>query len=190
MFGSVIKKIIILAAASCALFASCKTTGGAVPPSHEAFEYRELQGEIQKQQTDLAITGERIKEGAKGIVEGITDLETARAASPDSAGILLPKVQSMRIEAESLQIQVETLNVQLAKERETTGEQNTKFNEYEKKQNELIIEMDGEITALKIENKEVKGQRNTLLAIVITAISIIAIFLAVKILRALRIIPI
>jgi hypothetical protein len=87
-------------------------------------------------------------------------------------------------------MQVETLNAQLTQERETTSEQNTKFNEYEKKQNELISEMDGEITDLKIENKEVKGQRNTLLGIVITAISIIAIFLVVKILRALRIIPV
>jgi hypothetical protein len=190
MFRNVIKEIIILFIASCTLFSSCKTTKGAVTPSQEAFEYREIQGEIQKQQADLAITGERIKEGAKGIVEGITDLETSIAAAPDSAEILLPKVQSVRIEAESLQMQVETLNVQLAQEREVTSGQNTKFNEYEKKQNELIAEMDGEITTLKIENKEVKGQRNTLLAIVITAISIIAIFLVVKILRALRIIPV
>jgi hypothetical protein len=48
----------------------------------------------------------------------------------------------VRIEAESLQTQAETLNVRLARERETTGEQNTKFNEYEKKQNELIAGMD------------------------------------------------
>jgi chromosome segregation ATPase len=190
MFRSVIKIIIILFIASCALFLSCKTTRGAVTPSKEAFEYRDIQSEIQRQQTDIAMTGERIKEGAKGIVEGIADLETAIAAAPDSAEILLPKVQSVRIDAESLQIQVETLNAQLVQERETTIEQNTKFSEYEKKQNELTTAMDGEITALKIENKEVKGQRNTLLAIVITAISIIAIFLAVKVLRMLRIISI
>jgi hypothetical protein len=190
MFRGVIKKIIILAAASCALFSSCETTRGAATPSQEAFEYREIQGEIQRQQADLAVTGEKIREGARGVVEGITDLETAIAGAPDSAGILLPKVRSVRIEAESLQMQVEPLNVQLAQERETTSEQNTKFNEYEKKQNELIAEMDGEINALKIKNKEVKGQRNTLLAIVITAISIIVIFLVIKVLRALRIIPI
>jgi predicted RNase H-like nuclease (RuvC/YqgF family) len=190
MLGGVIEKIIILLIASCALFSSCKTTKGSVTPSPKAFEYREIQDEIQKQQADLAITGERVKERAKGIAEGIADLETAVAADPDRAGILLPKVQSLSREAESLQMQAETLNALLAKERETTSELNTKFNEYEKKQNELIAGMGGEITALKTENKQVKGQRNTLLAIVITAVSVIAIFLAVKILRALRIIPV
>jgi predicted nucleic acid-binding Zn-ribbon protein len=190
MFRSVIKEIIILFIASCALFSSCETTKGAVTTSQEAFEYREIQGEIQRQQADLAITGEKIKEGVKGIVEGITDIETAITEAPDSAEILLPKIQSVRIEAESLQMQVETLNVQLTQERKTTVEQNTRFNEYEKKQNELIAEMDGEITALKVENKEVKGQRNTLLAIVLTVVLIIVILLAVKVLRALRIIPI
>jgi chromosome segregation ATPase len=189
MFRSVIKKIIILFVASCALFSSCKTTRGAVTPSQEAFEYREIQSEIQRQQTDLAITGERIKERTKGIAEGITDLETAIAETPDSAGILLPKVQSVRIEAESLQMQVETLNVQLAQERETTIEQNTKFNEHEKKQNDLIAVMGGEITALKIECKEVRGQRNTLLGILVAAVVIVFSILVVKVLRVLKIIP-
>lgn len=190
MLSGVIKKIIILFIASCSLFLSCKTTRGTADPSREAFEYREIHEEIQSQQTHIAIAGERIEVGAKNIVEGLADLENVIADVPDNAETILPKVQSLKAEAESLQMQVEALNIQLFQERKITGEQNTKFNEYERKQNELIAEMNGEITALKINNKEVKGQRNTLLAIIITAASVILLFIVIKILRKIKIIPV
>ncbi|MDR2742348.1 MAG: hypothetical protein LBB98_09380 [Treponema sp.] len=73
----------VVLALSAAILIGCASTRAAVPPpSESAGEYREIQGEIQKQQTDLAITGEKLKEGTKGIVEGITNLEAAIPASP------------------------------------------------------------------------------------------------------------
>jgi hypothetical protein len=54
----------------------------------------------------------------------------------------------------------------------------------------LLSEKDTEIAGLKVENKKIKGQRNTLLAIVITAVLVIVIFIVVKVLRTFRVVPV
>jgi hypothetical protein len=167
---------------------ACQTMRAAPPASVEALEYRDVQGEIQKQQADLAITGVKIKTESRGIVEEIMELE--KDMVPTSEGsVWLPRIQELQFRAEGLQREAEKLNIQLESERETSGMLTAKFNAYEAAQNKALSERDTEITSLKVENKKVKGQRNTLLGIVITAISVIVLYLVFTILRRLKIIP-
>jgi hypothetical protein len=188
MFRSFIKKIGIIAALI--VFAACIscTTMGAVAPAPEALEYRDVQGEIQKQQADLAITGVKIETESRGIVEDIMELEKAMVSTPEGS-LWLPRTQELQVRAEGLQGEAEKLNIQLESEREINGRLTAEFNTYEAAQNKALSERDTEIISLKVENKKVKGQRNTLLGIVITAISVIVLYLGFTILRRLKNIP-
>jgi hypothetical protein len=162
----------------------------APPPSAEALEYREIQSEIQKQQADLALTGVKIENESRGLVEGLKELEKDMVSTPEAGTIWLSQVQALGNRAEELRREAENLNIQLGAERETNGMLNVKFNAYEAAQDRAISERDTEIAALKVENGTVKGQRNTLLAIVITAGVVVAAGIIVSVLRRLKIIPI
>jgi hypothetical protein len=166
----------------------------APPPNETASEYRDIQGEIQRQQTDLAITGVKVEEESRGMVGDIENLETSiSSAAPDYGETdrlnWLRQVQDLRKRAEGHQADAEKMNRQLAEEREAYSKLSHKFDEYEAVQDNALSERDTENAQLWVENKAVKGQRNTLLAIVITAVSAIVLIIAVKILRVLKVIP-
>jgi hypothetical protein len=182
-------KALLAAIVAALTFGACQTMQAAPQASMEALEYREIQGEIQRQQADLAITGVKIEAESRGIVEGLKELEKDMVSAPE-AGPWLPQIQELSNRAEGLQGEAEKINVQLEAERETNRLQNAKFNAYEAAQDKAMSERDTEIAALKVENKKVAGQRNTLLAIVITAVSVIVLYLVFTILRRLKIIPI
>jgi hypothetical protein len=170
-------------------FGACQTMRAAPPASLEALEYRKIQGEIQKQQADLAITGVKIEAESRGLVEGLKELEKDMVSAPEG-NLWLPQIQALGNRAEGLQEEAAKLNIQLESERETNRLQNAKFNAYEAAQDRAISERDTEIATLKVENKKVTGQRNTLLAIVITAVVVVAAGIIVTVLRRLKIIPI
>jgi hypothetical protein len=82
------------------------------------------------------------------------------------------------------------MNRMLAEEGETNARLVRKFNEYEAVQGKALSERDREIALLKEENRAVKGQRNTFLAILVTAGVVVVLFILFKVLRAVKIIPI
>jgi PBP1b-binding outer membrane lipoprotein LpoB len=185
----------ILVIFSAFLLVACASTGTVVPPpSESAGEYRDLQGELYQQQTDIAVAGQKIEDQGRGLVEDLTRLEEAIAASPDAGEVdriyWLSQVQSARAEAEVNQADIENLNRQLAVERETVKRQYQKFNEYETAMTGELSAKGTENSRLREEVKTVKGQRNTLLAIVITAGVVILCFVVFKVLRFFRVIPI
>jgi hypothetical protein len=111
------------------------------------------------------------------------------AATEGDGGEILIKVRGLRAAAEDHQVEAEKLNILLARERENGGKLSEQFNEYEQTALARLSQKDTEIAGLKVENKKVKGQRNTLLAVGITAVSAIVIFVTVKVLRVLRVLP-
>jgi hypothetical protein len=116
---------------------ACQTMKSTPPASMEALEYRDIQGEAQKQQTDLAITGVKIEVESLGIVENIKELEKDMVSVPEGS-IWLPQIQELRGRAEGLRGEAEKLNVQLEAERETNGRLTAKFNAYESAQDRAI----------------------------------------------------
>jgi hypothetical protein len=203
------------------LLIGCASTRTAAP-SPGALEYRDVQMEIQQQQTELAVTGVKIEEGSRGIVEGIAALETVLEApdydreriasqvhdlrigavegiaaletvleAPDyDRERIASQVHDLRIRAEEHQADTEFLNRQLSEEREASRKLGVIFNEREESWQTALSEREAENQALQVENKKVTGQRNTLLAIVLTVAGVVVIIIAVKILRTLKVIPI
>jgi hypothetical protein len=172
------------------LLAACASTGAVVPPPIErAGEYQELQGELYQQQADIAVAGQKIEDQGRGLVDDLTRLEEVIAAAPD-AGEAGHLVQAVRVKAEDHVADIERLNQQLAVERETVKRQDQKFNEYETAMTGELSAKGTENSRLREEVKTVKGQRNTLLAIVSTAGVVILCFVVFKVLRFFRVIPI
>jgi uncharacterized protein (DUF3084 family) len=169
------------------LLAGCASTGAISPPVQSAGEYRELLGELYRQQTDIAITAQKIEDRGRGLLEDLTGLEEAMVNTPDAGEVerlsWLTQIQSARTEAEIQQADIESLNRQLAAERETVREKDRKFNEYEAAMTGQLSERDTENAELREEVKAVKERRNTFLAIVVTAVSIALLFVAFKVLR-------
>jgi hypothetical protein len=64
-------RALVTAAATTLLIGGCTTMRPAVTPAPEAIEYRQTQVEIQQQQTELAVTGVKIEEGSRDIIQGI-----------------------------------------------------------------------------------------------------------------------
>jgi PBP1b-binding outer membrane lipoprotein LpoB len=176
------------------LLAGCVSTRAAVPPPGEsAGEYRELQGELYRQQADIAVAGQKIEDQGRGLVEDLTRLEEAMSTAPDAGETerlyWLSQVQAARAGAGVHQADIENLNRKLAEERETVRKQNQKFTDYETEMTRNLSDRDTEISLLREENKAVKGQRNTFLAILITAGVVIVLFAGIKFLRVIKIIP-
>jgi hypothetical protein len=175
------------------LLAACASVGAISPPIQSAGEYRELQGELYRQQTDIAITAQKIEDQGRGLLEDLTGLEEAIANTPDAGEAerlsWLTQIQTGRTKAEIQQADIESLNGQLAAERETVREKDQKFGEYEAAMTGQLSERDTENAELREEVKAIKGQRNTLLAIVVTAVSIALLFVAFKVLRLFKVLP-
>jgi hypothetical protein len=169
----------------------CTTLRPATPPIPDASEYRKVQVEINQQQTELAVTGERIEEGSRALLESLKTLETA-LADPDyyDRETARAQVKELRSTAEEHQAETEKLNWQLAGEREITHRQGELFDEREEVWRRAVAEREAENAALQVENKTVKGQRNTFLTILITAGVVVVVFIVFKVLRAIKIIPI
>jgi chromosome segregation ATPase len=175
------------------LCCGCASTRAAASPNESAGEYRELQGELHRQQADLAVAGQKIEDQGRGLVEGLTRLEAAIAAAPEAGETerlyWLSQARAARADAEVHQADIEDLNRQLAAERETVKKQDQKFNRYEAEMTKRLSDKDTENAQLREENEAVKGQRNTLLAIMITAGSVILILVVFKVLRLFKVLP-
>ena len=164
------------------------------PPGPIAEEYRETQADLRQQQAELAVTGQKIEDQGRGLVADLTRLEESIAGAAPEAGEAerqdwLRQAQALREQAETHQADIEGLNRQLAEERETARKQDRKFNEYEFAVTGQFSERDAENAQLRVENKAVKWQRNTLLAIVITAVVLVVLIIAIKVLRFFKVIP-
>jgi predicted nucleic acid-binding Zn-ribbon protein len=171
------------------LLAACTSTRAAIPhPGENIGEYRDLQGELHQRQADIAVAGQKIEDQSRGLADDLTRLEEVIAAAPD-AGEAGRLVHAARVKMEDHAADIENLNRQLAAERETVREQDQKFNEYEAATIGQLSGRDTENAELREEVKAVKGQRNTLLAIVITAVSAALLFAAFKVLRFFKVLP-
>jgi hypothetical protein len=166
----------------------CASIKSSTPPP-EAIEYREVQEQINQQQTELAITGVEIEKDSREIAGGIAAIESVLADPEYNRVVIANQVHDLRVVAEKHLADTETLNQQLADEREMSSRQGEIFNEREKEWQKAVSERETAITTLKVENKKLVGQHNTLLAIILTALGAIfiaTIIIVVKILRALR----
>jgi uncharacterized small protein (DUF1192 family) len=161
---------------------------GAAAPDTETMKYRDILEQVQDQHVDIAITGVKIETESRGIVEDIKELEEDMVSVPEGS-LWLPQVQELHDRAAGLQEEAEKMNIQLEVERKTNGMLTEEFNAFEAAHYKAVSERDTEITILKIENSKVKGQRNTLFAIVITAVLVIVLYLVFTILKRLKIIP-
>jgi hypothetical protein len=130
------------------------------PPVPGAAEYREAQADIQQQQAELAVTGTKIGEDSRDIVEGITAIESTIAAPDYDRDMLVNQVRELRVIAEKHQADTETLNRQLAGERETTRRQGELFDKREEAWQTALSDRNREINVLQINNLKVIGQRN------------------------------
>ena len=167
------------------MFFSCKTIEGRVEANKDAAEYRKIEDELQWRQIDLAVTGEKIELESREIVEDIARLEKSLSAIVPADSGLVEQTRALKARAEKLQNEDENLNRQLATGRETNSTFAVKFNDYEAGQNKALTEL----AVLKADNKKLEWQRNTLLAIIITAILAIIVFIAIKVLRAFKVLP-
>ena len=182
--------IIIILAATCG--SGCKSTGAAPEIIGRAGEYRDIEREIQHNQTDLAVTGERIQAGSRDITEGLAALEISIIAAPENGEnreAIVLQVQALRARAENHQAEAEKLTGQLAEERANYRLLSKRFNEYEQSMVSMMSEKNAEMVALKVDTTKLSGQRNTLLAVVFTAVCAIVICVAIKILRAFKVLP-
>jgi chromosome segregation ATPase len=186
-------KTIILALLIVVLIGCVSNRAAVPPPSENAGEYRELQEELYQQQADIAITGQKIEDQGRNIVENLTRLEKAMAGASTSGEAerlyWLSEVKAARVEAEGHQADIKDLNRQLAAERETVRKKAHEFNEYESSMTRQLSIMDTENARLNETAKRVKGQRNTCLAILVTAGVVIILFIVFRVLRAVKIIP-
>lgn len=181
-------KAVIFSLCAAALFVSCATTKATPPPGESAGEYRGLQGELHRQQADIAVSGQKIEDQGRGLVDDLTRLEAVIAAAPE-AGEAGRLVRAARVKAENHVVDIERLNQQLAAERETVRKQDQNFIEYETVMTGQLSDRDTENAKLREEVKAVKGQRDTLLAIVITAVSVALLFVVFKVLRFFKVLP-
>jgi uncharacterized protein (DUF3084 family) len=101
------------------------------------------------------------------------------------------KTQAARLNerAVNLRAESENSNQLLRQERETNQKLRISFNEYEAATFQTISQRDTRISALEAENEKLAGQRNTLLAVVVTAVSVIVLFVAFKVFRFFKALP-
>jgi chromosome segregation ATPase len=187
--------LLLFALASAVTGGGCASVKAARPVPESALEYREIRGDIQKQGEELALTGNRIENKTANIVEGLSALETAITdAVPENTGAerqdWISQVKTLRVRAGELHAEAENLNRQLRTERETMRALERKFNEAETGLYSTLSERDAEIAVLKADSQKATGQRNTYLAILITAGAAAGLAIALKVLRVLKTIPI
>jgi len=96
----------------------------------------------------------------------------------------LSQVQKSQMESDGLKVLSGSLNSQLSAERETVKNLTLSFNAYEADQFQRMSQKDTEISRLKTENEKLKGR--VPLAIIITIVSIIGLYLVFTILRRLK----
>jgi hypothetical protein len=154
-----------------------------------ALEYREAQAEIRQQQTEIAAAGSRIEDSGRGIVEGLEALETVLEAPEIDRWQVITQVREVRVIAEDHRAEIESLNLMLAQERAAVRRQEGLFEEREEAWRRALSEREAENASLRAENKAAKGRRNTFLAILITAGGVAALFVVIKVLRKVKIIP-
>ncbi|MDR2815760.1 MAG: hypothetical protein LBB62_03555 [Proteiniphilum sp.] len=101
------------------------------------------------------------------------------------------KTQATRLNerAANSRLQSENLNQLLQQEREANQKLTLSFNEYEIAASQTISQKDTCIGILESKNEKLVYQRNTLLAIVITAVSVALLFVAFKVLRFFKVLP-
>jgi hypothetical protein len=167
----------------------CASIRAAAPPVPGALEYREVQAEIWQRQTEIGISGSRIEESGRGIVEGLEAIETAMESPEFDRERVITQFREVRVIAEDHQSEIKSLNLMLAQEREFTRRRGEMFDRREEDWQRALSDREAENVGLRVENKAVKGQRNTLKAIVIPAVSVALLFAVFKILRFFKVLP-
>jgi hypothetical protein len=117
-------------------------------------------------------------------------IETYRKNSEAEKQAWLLQVQSLKARLGSLETESASLNSQLANQRELNQKLTQSFNEYESERLVQLSLRDGEIAELRVRNKAAAGQRN---AAVIAAAALAlawAGYIAFKVCRFLKIIPV
>jgi hypothetical protein len=117
-------------------------------------------------------------------------LETAMAGPNYDQEKAAVQVKDLRSTAEEHLVETEKLNRQLAGEREITRRQGERFDEREAAWQRAAAEREAENAALQVENKKIAGQRNLYLAILIAVCLMALGYIAFRVMRVLRIIPI
>jgi chromosome segregation ATPase len=115
--------------------------------------------------------------------------EYRQTSEREKQGWLL-QVQSLKARLGSLETESASLNSQLASQRELNRKLTQSFNEYEAEKLTQLSLRDGEIAELRVKNKAAAGQRN---AAVIAAAALALAWLgyiAFKVCRFLKIIPV
>lgn len=181
------------------LFMGCSTG----PSFQDDSAYRATEREIQRTGAELAITGADISAGvdqidqqASRVTEGLASIEagiTASSMGVDEKGIVLRQVAVTQGDAGILSEQVKTLhgdvdrlNAQLAHQRELGAA----LSEEHYKREAEGAKVKSELEEAHVKLAKTTGQRNLYLAIMIAlAVGILA-FIAIKVLRFLRVIPV
>jgi hypothetical protein len=102
----------------------------------------------------------------------------------------LSQVQSLKERLGSLETESASLNSQLANQRELNQKLTRSFNGYEGEKSAQLSLRDGEIAELRVRNKAIAGQRNAaVIAAAALALAWLG-FIAFKVCRFLKIIPI
>jgi predicted nucleic acid-binding Zn-ribbon protein len=165
--------------------------------------YRAIEREADRNSAELAVTGadiaagvERIEEQTARVASELEDLETAIGGSglPDvekdallyQAAIVREENSALRGEVNILREDAVRLNDQLVEEREIRAALSKEHDRLET----AAVTVQIELGDTKEDLAKVKGQRNTFLAILITAGVVVVLFIVFKVLRAIKIIPI
>jgi chromosome segregation ATPase len=165
--------------------------------------YRSIEREAKRTETELAITGADIADGIERIdhhaAQISADLDSLGAAISGSGlddaekEIILHQVAIVQQEAETLRDQVGVLrkdagrlNDQLAEQRELNAALSTEHDRREAAGAAVKVELE----STKEELAKVKGKRNLYLALLIAVCLGILGYIAFRILRVLRIIPV
>jgi chromosome segregation ATPase len=173
------------------------------PPYQEDSDYRAIERDADRNRINLALTGTDLADGVERI-----DRQTARIKSEleglgvaiDGSGLedseketLLTHVAVVQKETAALRCEVitlrkaaERLNNQLAEQREISATLSVEYDRREAAGTEVKVELEG----TKEELAKVRGQRNLYLAIFIAVCLGILGYIAFRVLRFLRIIPV
>jgi hypothetical protein len=162
----------------------------ATTPAPEALEYRQTQAEIQQHQTELAVAGVKREEGSRDIIQGIAALEASLEIPDYDREKLIEQTHELMNLAWDHQSEVKNLNRLLAQEREMTRRLGDIFNKREEDWRKALSEREMENAALRVENKGIKGQRNIVLVIAAALGAAWAVYIAYKICKILKVIPI
>jgi hypothetical protein len=167
------------------------------PSFRDDTAYRAIERESDRNSAGLAVTGAGIAAGVERVdghaervqtsLENLTTMidnsgleDAEKSALLRQAVVAQEEAAALRGEVGILREDTGRLNAQLAEQREISAALSAEHDKQEAAASAVRIELE----ATKEELAEVKGQRNTFLAILITAGVVVVLFIVFKVLRA------